>query len=218
MHLWAVLLIGLVPLERPPQLLNGAKPEVYAAWLTSAAREKQARHGGACSDMTATPVGARRLDEDSPEPDVIERMKSGAQASAVFLEQVRVEGCGQITNQNLIVLPKPDGTWLAWAAMPGDTLAPLGVQLNTLRDLQPVIQAGSDCPDAAASYRDIQLLSRPRSTAYPLSAGDAWTERWPISICGRDISVDVTFTPTPGGRIADSIKPAPTNSLAAKPR
>jgi hypothetical protein len=139
-------------------------------------------------------------------------------------ERVRVSGCGRSSVQNVNVIrfaSRPP--WRMAAALPGDSLADLGLQ----QTLWPIVlaEAGEAVPKECqgSELNDVYVAARPGHVALPapgepspgqkngnvnirlapqveaerdkLDVSKAWIEVWPLKMCGLDRTQAILLIP-----------------------
>jgi hypothetical protein len=189
MSAFLLLMVAAVSALGPrPPWLTGRNVPAYAAWLHARTLTADQAFGAPpCPAASTLSLGGRALGpgEAAPGP--------GRQAGPVYLERVRFTGCGRIVTHNLQVARLPRGGWDAVAVLPGASRATPRQQTDAMQPMAAAALNGAPalpCSGSQAlrslSHGEVRVVS---------AAGDAWTERWPLVMCGRDRTVEVTFRP-----------------------
>lgn len=192
----AAVTAGLGP---RPAALTGADAAAYGRWLHARTLTADRAFGApACPAAATASVSHRTLAaEEIAEPLRIRR----ASAGPVLLERVRLSGCGREAIHTLQVYRlRRGGPWEAIALLPGELRSTPRAQNEAMQTLGSVILNRSPplpCPSAEA----LRSLVHGQGRVLPGGAARAWTERWPVTACGMDRSVDAAFTGAGPARI-----------------
>ncbi|MBO9709640.1 MAG: hypothetical protein J7521_15655 [Caulobacter sp.] len=163
----------------------------YAALLSEKAIEAYATNNDACPGATVTSVAGIPFDDASFPPSLAAKYN----VTPLIHERVKVSGCGRDSIQNLTVLRTADQKLLMIASLPGLSRSGLILQRDAFVTALTVANLPSPCGDKTlapelAKWGEVSITSPP-------DAKGAWTELWPLRLCGQDRSLSVTFTPTP---------------------
>lgn len=204
----ALLFAALMLTARPPTLLAGGEVADYGAWLDETFKAKHLKNTESnCRALSVDLLAFRSYGEGEFVDPFLARLKGSAGGTGLWLERARVSGCGTSTLENLIVGPKPGGGWEGASLMPGESLASPTIQHMALADFMPIVRPPADCTAPKLVLADVIVISRPARSFEP------WSERWPIKLCGIDISVDIRFTPLGDGFVNRSVSPAPGSEI-----
>jgi hypothetical protein len=195
----ALTLAAVAALGPRPAGLTGGDPAAYAAWLHARTLTADRAFGAPpCPTATVRSLGGRVL----PRAEQAEGEAAARTAGQpVWLEQVRLEGCGRATVHTLQTIRRGPGRWSATATFPGALRSTPRAQTEAVQRLAGVILNGRPALPCSSTEALRTLAHTPG--ALTASAGARWTERWPMTACGVDRTVEVTFD---GGR-ATSIAP-----------
>ena len=217
MSLAAILALSLVLANRP--IIPAADQGAYKAWLADQAMEAESNFSlkERCPDAVVRDISTQVVSARGAGPGL---------RSQGLAEAVLVEGCGRRMRVNLMVLaPLTGQAWQAQTGLPGESLAGLGLQQQAARQLGAVVEGRRHAGCEGMSIGEAQIVARPGSvrllaagTAAPKAApgmfyatladpaqqaqiaeDQAWAERWPLSACGLDASVNVLFGPYKDG-------------------
>jgi hypothetical protein len=200
--------------QRPGGLTHG-DPLGYAAWLRERVLTADRAFGGAaCPQAQIASLGGVRLRSVQIAGEPGRRA-----APMVFLEHLRLTGCGRAVTHNLQVTPAAGHDWTGIGVLPGRPRSSPREQTDAMQAVASVIVNGEPRAPCAASAA---LLSSTNGEAEvirpPSGARGAWTERWPMRACGADRTVEVTFAPVPGRPAVASVRPAWSQQAAEAPR
>jgi hypothetical protein len=87
---------------------------------------------------------------------------------------------------------------MQWRMLDGESLASPGLQRDGLRIAAPAFAAAAQCPSTAVAAATVQL-GVSKVVQAPPQRGDPWQELWSASLCGKSVTVQVTFTPNASG-------------------
>jgi hypothetical protein len=196
-----VLAAGLTLGARPPELVRAGEEAAYAAWVEGQARTAAGYY--ARKDCAAAVV--RPLSSGPAADAAVTRRKPGV---FLYRETVAIAGCGDAAAQGLVVMRESHG-WGALPMAPGDSVAGLALQREVLPSVILAVK------EAAERDTSCSLLDKARSAlvydtrvirAGP--AGQPWSERWFMSVCGAGYRVDIDFSPG-AARTAYAVRMAP---------
>jgi hypothetical protein len=206
-----VLMAGLVLGGRPPELVKAGEEAAYAAWLEGQARAAAGYY--AHKDCAAAAV--RPLSSGPAADEAVARRKPGV---FLFAETLAIDGCGDADAQGLVVMRETKG-WGALPTAPGDSAASLALQREVLPSVILAVKQAAERDTSCTLLEKAQsaLVYDTRITrAAP--AGQPWTERWFMSVCGAGYKVDIDFSPG-GARTAYAVRIAPEDvRLDTQPR
>jgi len=172
----------------------------YAAWLAKIATDiDTTTAGSACPAATVTAVSSRPvLLNDFPSAVV-------AQPVSGINEKLRVEGCGRSTLHNIFVYRTNSGV-ANLSLLPGESLAGPRLMVDATSLAPKVVPefVGGACANPAVP--PVGVWGVASITAQPDAKG-MWMERWPLSVCGLDRTLLLTFTPLPDGGTSISVNP-----------
>lgn len=186
--LLAATVIGLG--DRGAQAAAGDQA-AYSAMLHDKAIAADATNNPACPGATVTSLAGIPFD-DASFPSAV---AAKSNVTPLLHERVRISGCGRTSIQNLTVLRTADQQLLMIASLPGMSHSGLILQRDAFVTALTVANIPSPCGDTplspeVAKWGEVSVTSAP-------DANGAWTELWPLRLCGQDRSISVTFTPTP---------------------
>ena len=198
MFLLALAATAVASLGPRPAAITGPDAAAYSAWLAAKTVEFDAQFTGSpCDDATVTSLGGTDAGApffNAPAPDSFEPTS--------WIEHLRVEGCGRTRLPNTLVLRLSSGGWRAVGLLDGESNADPLLQIETSQTAKLFLTAQAACgrADAGETLRmgAVTVLS-------PRNRDGAWTERWPATVCGKPVAVDVRFTPDPAGGTTFSV-------------
>lgn len=196
-----VLAAGLILGARPPELVKPGEEAAYAAWLEGQARAAAGYY--ARRDCAAAAV--RPLASGPTTDEAVARRKPGVM---LYAETLAVDGCGDADAQGLVVMREKAG-WGALPTAPGDSAASLALQREVLPSVILAVKEAADRDTSCSLLEKAQsaiVYDTRILTAAP--AGQPWSERWFMSVCGAGYKVDIDFTPG-GARTAYQVRMAP---------
>jgi hypothetical protein len=211
-HLIGIIAAAAIVTALPPGGVLANEQPAFQEMLAKQARAADAAFAGSsCEDANVEPISIMpwKIDEH---PDLV-----------VWREKVRVTGCGRTAIENINVgrlggsLP-----WRMTNGLPGDTLAEMPLQQNTLPAAIAKAREGLDAT-CKSQLADVYIAARPgqmdvvapgatpslREAWRPridlpdnlnpllalLDLPNAWMEVWPFTVCGRDRTTGVVFIP-----------------------
>lgn len=186
----AAAVAGLSP--RPEALLGDAGQEAYAEWLGGEAATLDRRWTGeTCGEAEITSVWP-----------VVEAPAAFSQAPGfsdiaegpVLHERVTLTGCGRTHQVNLLAYRLKAGGWRSLGLLPGAGNADAQLQLDAWRTALPAV---TSVPGCSEEDRQSTLRVGQITLSEPVDAQGGWQEQWPITVCGQERPVQVTFTRTP---------------------
>jgi len=187
-----VLAAALVLGPRPPDLVRPREAGDYAAWLEVQARKAAGYYAHAdCAAAVLTPLTFQPTQDPA-----LAQVRPG---TALYAEMLGVQGCGAARAQGLVVMRETAG-WRALPTAPGESAASLALQRQVLPSVILAVKAASDSDTSCSGVEKAQsaLVYDTRLTR-PGAAGQPWSERWFMSVCGAGYKVDIDFTPAAGG-------------------
>ena len=178
-----VLLAAVAAIGSRPAWLTGRDAAAYAAWLHARTLTADVAFGAAACPAAATrSLGGRTLGAGET-----------AGGGPAYYERVRLTGCGRTLTHNLQVRRLRRGGWEATAVLPGEPRSTPRQQNEAMQAMATAALNGAPALPCPASQA---LRSLQHGEARVIStAGAAWTERWPLRMCGRDRTVEATFQP-----------------------
>jgi hypothetical protein len=188
----AILAAALTLAPRPLDLVKPGEEGNYAVWLEGQARKAAGYYAHKdCASATLTPEGFEPVTDDA-----LAKVRPGA---ALYVERLKVEGCGVAQGQGLIVL-RERTDWRALPTAPGESRANLALQREVLPSVILTVKDASDGDRSCSALEKAQsaLIYDTRITRAPSAAVEPWSERWFMSVCGAGYKVDIDFTPTAG--------------------
>jgi hypothetical protein len=196
-----VLAAGLSLGARPPELVRPGEEAAYAVWIEGQARAAAGYY--AHKDCAAAAV--RPLSSGPAADEAVARRKPGV---FLYQETMAIDGCGAADAQGLVVMRETRG-WGALPTAPGDSVAGLALQREVLPSVILAVKAAAERDTSctllekaqSALVYDTRILS-------PAPAGQPWSERWFMSVCGAGYKVDIAFSPG-GARTAYAVRMAP---------
>jgi hypothetical protein len=119
--------------------------------------------------------------------------------ASLYTETFAVEGCGEARAQGLVVMRERAG-WRAFPTAPGESLASLALQRQALPSVIQTVKTASDADTSCSAGEKAQsaLVYDTRVTR-SARAGEPWSERWFMSVCGAGYKVDIDFIPAADG-------------------
>ena len=196
-----VLAAGLILGARPPELVKPGEETAYAAWLEGQARTAAGYY--AHKDCAAAAV--RPLSFGPAVDEAVAKRKPGV---LLYAETLAIDGCGDADAQGLVVMREKTG-WGALPTAPGDSAASLALQREVLPSVILAVK------EAAERDTSCTLLEKARSALvydtrilHAAVAGQPWSERWFMSVCGAGYRVDIDFSPG-GAQTAYAVRMAP---------
>ena len=190
--LGVALAAGLALGARPFDLVRPGEDGAYAAWLETQARKAAGYYAHAdCAGAALTPRAFKPAEDAG-----IAQVRPGA---ALYAEGFAVEGCGEARAQGLVVMRERAG-WRAFPTAPGDSQASLALQRQVLPSVILAVKTASDpdtsCSGAQKAQSALVYDTRITRTG---AAGQSWSERWFMSVCGAGYKVDIDFAPAAAG-------------------
>jgi hypothetical protein len=185
---------SLAGLGQRPAAFEGSDPTAYGQWLESQAiTDEQQQFPTPCPALAVSSLGGQLA--GSP---IISAPPPGAFIDTTVIETLQVTGCGRSDRLNLLILRLTSGAWTQWRMLDGESMASPGLQRDGLRVAAPAFAAAAQCPSTAVAAATVQLgVSK---VVQPLPPrGDPWQELWTASLCGKTVTVQVTFTPNANG-------------------
>jgi len=182
----AAAVVGLS--ERPAALVGAGGQQAYAEWLAAEAFRLDGRN----SEEACAEPGEAGSDWPVIEAPAVFAAEPGFAVEGeppILHERVSVSGCGRTRVVNLLAWRLKAGGWRAFGLLPGVTLSDAKLQNDATRVALAAASAGTTCPAERTLRFGQARVSVPRTD------GGAWTEVWPIALCGQDRTVEVTFTP-----------------------
>jgi hypothetical protein len=175
-------------------VFEGSDPTAYSQWLASQAiAAEQQKFATPCAALAVSSLG----DELGGSP-IISAPPPGAFIDSTYVENLQVAGCGRTDIINLLILRLTSGAWMQWRMLDGESLASPGLQRDGLRIAAPAFAAAAQCPSTAVAAATVQL-GVSKVVQAPPQRGDPWQELWSASLCGKSVTVQVTFTPNASG-------------------
>ena len=202
---------------------GGVLPDEQAAYekeLAAKARLADQTYRGWCADTSVQVVSTTPW--KFPDlPDTV-----------TWKVRVRVAGCGHNSLENLNVARTGGAApWMMNFGLPGQTLAHMGMQRDTVRVASQTARADfRGCQDTTLS--DVYVTARPGGIdVYPpgtpvtyrrgrpavsltdnfrllvdkLDLSTAWEEVWPFEVCGHDRTLGVVFIPYKEGTVTEYV-------------
>jgi hypothetical protein len=136
----ALTLAAVAALGPRPAGLTGGDPAAYAAWLHARTLTADRAFGAPpCPTATVRSLGGRVL----PRAEQAEGEAAARTAGQpVWLEQLRLEGCGRSTVHTLQTIRRGPGRWSATATFPGALRSTPRAQTEAVQRLAGVILNG----------------------------------------------------------------------------
>lgn len=188
----------------PPADIRGAQtPAAYGAFIQQQVTLDRNRIAAPCPGLVFQEIERNRTGGNNIPEDI----RNASATGDVIIEHVRVTGCGRVSRHNLMVFRQRSGGWTAVALVPGASLASPVLQRDSYTAaVRAVIQLSPDAPCPRGSditqrlrFGEIVLVSAPR--------GGVWVERIPLTYCGLNRSMQVTYTLTPDGGADYALRP-----------
>jgi hypothetical protein len=176
-----------------PAAFAGADPTAYNQWLASQAiAAEQPQFATPCAALAVSSVGGQ-----SGGSPIITAPPPGAFMDTTIIETLQVAGCGRSDRLNLLILRQTSGAWTSWRMLDGESLASPGLQRDALRIAAGAFSTAAQCPSVDTVQATLKLgASRVVGTPRP---GDPWQELWSASLCGKSVTVQMSFTPSADG-------------------
>lgn len=211
-RLFGIVAAAAIVMAPPPGGVLANEQPAFAEMLAKRARAADAAFAGSsCEDASVEPISIMpwKIDE---RPELV-----------VWRERARVTGCGRTAIENINV-GRLGGSppWRMTNGLPGDTLADMPLQQNTLPAAIAEAREGLDAT-CKSQLADVYIAARPgqmdvvapgttpsqRQAGRPridlpddvkpllaqLDLPGAWMEVWPFTVCGRDRTTGVVFVP-----------------------
>jgi hypothetical protein len=196
-----VLVAGLILGARPPELVKPGEEAAYAAWLEGQARTAAGYY--ARRDCAAASV--RALSSGPATDEAVARRKPGVM---LYAETLAIDGCGDADAQGLVVMREKAG-WGALPTAPGDSAASLALQREVLPSVILAVKEAADRDTSCSLLEKAQsAIVYDTRILNAAPAGQPWSERWFMSVCGAGYKVDIDFTPG-AARTAYQVRMAP---------
>jgi hypothetical protein len=190
------LAAGLALGARPSDLVRAGEEGAYALWLEGEARKAAAYYADA--DCAAAVLTARAF---KPAEDLA--IAQVRPAAALYAETFDVQGCGAARAQGLVVMRERTG-WRAFPTAPGESQASLALQRQALPSVILAVKTASDRDTSCSGVQKaLSALVYDTRITRPGAAGEPWSERWFMSVCGAGYKVDIDFIPTVDGATFD---------------
>lgn len=195
-----------------PQLVQPKEKSAYAALLNARALDADARFSGSRCDGARVESLQREDVYIGTRPDL-----------AAAREKVRVTGCGRTRVENVAVARLGgDPPWRMVAGLPGETLAEMQLQQTAAPQVFAQVRASGSSGCGALTLDEIYVAARPGHVRFTnlgqstpaahakfeaslpaallaqregLDTAAAWTEVWPLPVCGVGRTVAVVFVP-----------------------
>ena len=197
-----LLLLAAVVAALPPRpaALTGGESAAYAAWLHQRTLVADRAFGAApCPAAAVRSLAGRAL---APSEAAAWSGTRQALAGPLYLERVRLAGCGRSTVHNFQVSRLRRGGWEAMGALPGETLSTPRQQTELMTSLAGAVLNGRPPLPCRTSEALRSMTHGEARVVRPPDAAGVWTERWPIRVCGVDRTVEITFAPRAAPRLA----------------
>lgn len=206
--------VAAQPVERPEWFVRSSEAETYQGALELyGSRALQHFAGVDCSTAVVSALEAQ--------PMMVSDVPGTSGPVQGLRERVRVEGCGQSSIQNLIVVrPDPDRSWSFTFAVPGESILQWIQQDYVLRQLTATVQKSKPGCESVR-LTDTYVVANPGyvifGPALPPREGEptfgvslpgttvadnkidpklAWAELWIFDACGAEHGVGVAMMPT----------------------
>jgi hypothetical protein len=173
----------------PVDLVRAGEEKKFERWFIKDIRKDIEKQTGArcgASQLTPTEIAT----EGPPEVFLPPQLAADV-TSALYRLNVRATGCGQVGAYNFLLMRiRPSDAWVSLPLLPGQSLTSARLQRDVKLSAFQARSIGLTC-DFNEMERTLQLGEVSVVSNRP---GEQWVERWPATMCGKDRTVEVTFT------------------------
>lgn len=179
-----------------PTLASLAQQSAWQDPVVAAARAQYKQLPGACAAASLKPTGELTVYVPAQfDPN-------GALVAGIWNERVSVTGCATPVTLNILTVLQPGSPPSRIPTMPGDTRADPTTQKSALQYAQAVAARASppNCKEEMFTGTKFDgYTGLPIAEITDGRPNRAWREIWSLNSCGVGYSIELTFTPNPGG-------------------